>query len=176
MSRNIMTTKKDDYLSALRRLEQERKAKLTDIHSQFLVEFIDKHPISILSDIRQSLCDVFPGFSISISALHRHLVQKCKVTLKRLQKLPAARSSDQVIKLRKEIVEQWEAMPDLDFAKNCLFIDEAGFNLHTQRNYGRSLKDTPAKSTVPTARGVKITILGAISQAGIILVFKKCSR
>jgi hypothetical protein len=29
---------------------------------------------------------------------------------------------------------------DLEFAKNCMFTDEAGFNLHTQRTYGRPRK------------------------------------
>jgi DDE superfamily endonuclease len=94
--------------------------------------------------------------------------ERCKVTLKKLEKLPAARNSDRVVNLRKEKVEDWEATPDLDFCKNCVFIDEAWFNLHTQRNYGRSRKGTPHKSTVPTAKGITITILGAISQAGVI--------
>lgn len=53
----------------------------------------------------------------------------------------------------------------MDVFKNCVFIDEAGFNLHTQRNHGRSLKDTPTKSTVPTGKGVTFTILGTISQS-----------
>jgi hypothetical protein len=42
--------------------------------------------------------------------------------------------------LRKEKVEQWEAMQDLDVGHNFVFIDESGFNLHIQRNFGRSLK------------------------------------
>jgi hypothetical protein len=90
------------------------------------------------------------------------------LTLKNLVKLPAARNSDRVLKLRRERIEEWEANPELDHGKNCVFIDEAGFNLHTQRNYGRSRKGTPAKGIVSTAKGITITILGAISQAGVI--------
>jgi len=56
-----------------------------------------------------------------------------------------------------------EANPELDYRKNCVFIDEAGFILHTQRNYGRSRKGTPAKGIVPTAKDITITILGAIT-------------
>ena len=138
------------------------KGKLTEAHTQFLLDYIDKHPTSILEDIRQKLCGTFTGLSISVSALHRHLVQKCRLTLKKLEKLPAARNADRVINLRKEKVEEWEAMQDLDFARNCVFIDESGFNLHIQRNFGRSLKDTPARGTVPTGRGVTVSILGAI--------------
>jgi len=145
-----------------------RKAKLTECHSQFLIGYVDEHPTAILSNIRRALYEAFPELSISISALHRHLVQKCKLTLKKLEKLPATRNSDRVLRLRRERIEEWEATPELDYGKNCVFIDEAGFNLHTQRNYGRSRKGTPAKGIVPTAKGITITILGAISQAGVI--------
>ena len=59
-----------------------RKAKLTECHSQFLIGYVDGHPAAVLSDIRRALCEAFPDLSISISALHKHLVQKCKLTLK----------------------------------------------------------------------------------------------
>ena len=59
-------------------------------------------------------------------------------------------------------------MQDLDFVLKCVFIDESGFNFHIQRNFGRSLKGTPARATVPTRRGVTVSILGAISEAGVI--------
>jgi hypothetical protein len=48
-----------------------------------------------------------------------------------------------------------------EFSMNCVFIDEAGFNLHTQWNYGRSRKNIPSKGTIPTSKGVTIAILGA---------------
>jgi hypothetical protein len=84
-------------LVSVRKLGVGRKARLTEVHSQFLIEYIDKYPAAILSDIRQNLCDAFPGLSISISALQRHLVRKCKLTLKKLEKLPDARNSDRVL-------------------------------------------------------------------------------
>jgi hypothetical protein len=58
----------------------------------------------------------------------------------------------------KEKVEERGAMDmELDFAKNGMFIDEAGFNLHKQRSYGRSRKGTPAKGVVPTAKDITST-------------------
>src|ERR1700733_12272837 len=63
---------------------------------------------------------------------------------------------------------KWESIQYIDFRKNCVLIDEAGFNMHTSRNFGRSLRGTPAKGIVPTGRGVTASILGAISQAGVI--------
>lgn len=56
---------------------------------------------------------------------------------KSLKKLPVARDSDRVVKLRKEKIEEWEATQNLDFTINCAVSDEAWFNLHTWRNFGR---------------------------------------
>ncbi|KAI9025216.1 hypothetical protein CLU79DRAFT_683734, partial [Phycomyces nitens] len=66
---------------------------------------------------------------ISISAIHKHLVHKHNITLKKLEKIPAARNSDRVIALRKAIVEQYKSDADMDFCKNCVFINETGFDL-----------------------------------------------
>lgn len=109
--------------------------KLTEAQSQFLVDYVDRNSTAILTDIKRSLCEAFEGLTISESALHRHLVNKCRINLKKLEKLPAARNSDRVIALRKEKVGEWEKMQGLDFTKNCVFIDEAGFNLHTQKKF-----------------------------------------
>ena len=54
-------------------------------------------------------------------------------------------------------------MMEMDFERNCVFLDKVGFNLHITRNRGWSVKGTPTKIEVPTARGASITILGAIS-------------
>lgn len=48
---------------SIRKVEAGRKAMLRDIHSKLLVEFIDEHPASILSDIRQTICEAFPELS-----------------------------------------------------------------------------------------------------------------
>ena len=132
-----------------------RTGKLTEERSKFLVEYVDEHPAAVLSDIRHHLCEAFPGLTISILALHQHLVQKCKVTLKKLQKLTAARNFDRVVALRKEKVEEWRATLGLDFCNNCVFIDEAGFNLHTQWNHGRSRRGTPVKAPFLQQKGLQ---------------------
>ncbi|ORE08860.1 hypothetical protein BCV72DRAFT_322519, partial [Rhizopus microsporus var. microsporus] len=142
--------------------------KLTEEHSKFLVDYIKKNTTAILDELKLKLCEKFEGLKISTSTIHRHLVHKHNITLKKLEKIPAARNSDRVIALRKAIIEQYKSVADMDFSKDCVFIDEAGFNLHTQRNHGRSLKGTPTKSTVPTEKRITFTILSAISQAGII--------
>src|SRR6202035_1836636 len=44
-----------------RKLGTGRKAKLTEAHSRFLVQYVDEHPTTVLSDIRIALCEAFPG-------------------------------------------------------------------------------------------------------------------
>ncbi|CEG67929.1 hypothetical protein RMATCC62417_04276 [Rhizopus microsporus] len=88
--------------------------------------------------------------------------------MKRLEKIPAKRNDPDTIENRKTTVESWIATTDMDFEKNCVFLDEAGFNLNTTRNRGWSKKDKPAKTIVLSARGISITILGAISADGVI--------
>ncbi|GAN05286.1 hypothetical protein MAM1_0086c04756 [Mucor ambiguus] len=57
---------------------------------------------------------------------------------------------------------------EMDYATNCVFVDEAGFNMHLRRNFGRSIKGNPAKQVVPSSRGVSISIIGAICELGVI--------
>lgn len=69
---------------------------------------------------------------------------------------------------REARVSEWIADTNMDFTHNYVFIDEAGFNMHLRRNFGRSKKGIPAKIIVPSIRGISITILGAICEIGII--------
>ncbi|CEP15733.1 hypothetical protein [Parasitella parasitica] len=85
--------------------------------------------------------------SSTLSALYKNFLNKAWVTLKKLEKITAPRESDE---------------------RNCVFVDEAGFNLHLRRNFGRSLKGKPARVIVPANRCVSVTIVSAICEHGII--------
>jgi transposase len=136
--------------------------KLDIHHTKFLIDFFDNDSSAALWETRDALYAQFPGISISVSAIHKHLVRHCSLTLKKLEKLPEARNADRTINLRHEIVSEWIQDPNMGFEKNCVFIDEAGFNMHLRRNFGRSKKGTPAKAVVPTNRGISITIIGTM--------------
>jgi hypothetical protein len=57
-----------------KKFSADRTVKLAEEHSKFLVEYIDERSAAVLSKIRQHLYEAFPGLTISISALHRHLL------------------------------------------------------------------------------------------------------
>lgn len=57
---------------------------------------------------------------------------------------------------------------EMDWHNNCIFIDEAGFNMHIRRNFGRSKRGVPTKVVVPSNRGITVTIIGAICEKRVI--------
>jgi hypothetical protein len=59
-----------------------RKPKLAEIHSQFLVSFIDEHPTAILQDI--SFVSKFSGTNNLHILFAQAFSAKCRVTLKKL--------------------------------------------------------------------------------------------
>lgn len=52
--------------------------------------------------------------------------------------------------------------------KNCVFIDEAGFNSQLTRSRAWSKIGTPAKVSVNTQKGMNISIIGCIAPFGTI--------
>ncbi|KAG1143384.1 hypothetical protein G6F37_012093 [Rhizopus arrhizus] len=91
--------------------------------------------------------------------------------MKKLEKISVARNSEETLKKRKDPILQWLADKEMVFENNCVFLDEVGFNLHMTCTRGWSKKGVPAETTVPASKGTTITILGAISSAGVIDIF-----
>ncbi|KAG2192272.1 hypothetical protein INT47_003861 [Mucor saturninus] len=144
--------------------------KLKVRHADWIIKYIDKRPTAVLAQVLEDLTNHFSDENIQVSksALHRFMREKCALSMKRLEKIPARRNHIDVITQRRESVEEWIANEDMNFEKNCVFIDEAGFNINITRNRGWSKKGKPAKAIVPTSRSTSITILGAISIDGVI--------
>ncbi|KAI9473379.1 hypothetical protein BDB00DRAFT_738318, partial [Zychaea mexicana] len=142
--------------------------KLKEEHTAFLMDFFDNNQSAVLWEARDALYVNFLALSIDISSLHRHLVKHCSLTLKRLNKLLAARNAPTTIETRVARINEWMADLEMDYATNCVFVDEAGFNMHLRGNFGQSIKGTTAKQVVPLNRGVLISIIGAICKLGVI--------
>ncbi|KAG2235571.1 hypothetical protein INT48_002345 [Thamnidium elegans] len=63
--------------------------KLKDVHADFIIKHIDVHSTANLMQIKDLLCEEFPGLEISKSALHRFMKNVCALSMKRLEKIPA---------------------------------------------------------------------------------------
>lgn len=91
----------------------------------------------------------------------------------KIRKNSSKRKAEETIILRKGRVQQFLDDKDMDFEKNRVFLDEAGFNLHIVCNRGWSAKGQPAKTIVPTNRLTSITVLGAMSSVGVIDISRR---
>ncbi|OAD75980.1 hypothetical protein PHYBLDRAFT_165954 [Phycomyces blakesleeanus NRRL 1555(-)] len=131
-------------------------------------EFFENKPYATLEQARIAVLEEFSGLQITKSAIQKHLVKKCALTIKKLEKLPEKRDDTNTIEMRRDRILEWQQLADFNYLSNCVFIDEADFNMHIKRTFGRSVSGTPAKTTVPTQRGVSITILGAMCERGIV--------
>lgn len=57
---------------------------------------------------------------------------------------------------------------DMDYIKNCVFIDESAFDINMRSSRGRSIRNTPAVVETPFTRVESHTILGAISSVSAV--------
>ncbi|OAD69431.1 hypothetical protein PHYBLDRAFT_66346 [Phycomyces blakesleeanus NRRL 1555(-)] len=126
------------------------------------MEFFENKPDATLEQARIAVMEEFSGLQITKLAIQKHLVKKCALTMKKLKKLPEKRDNVSTIEMRQDRILEWQQLVDFNYLSNCVFIDEAGFNMHIKRTFGCSVSGTPAKTTVLTQRDVSITILGAM--------------
>ncbi|KAG0740616.1 hypothetical protein G6F57_007865 [Rhizopus arrhizus] len=157
-------SKKEEALEVDNAIEKQSKKnqylrKMKEEHTKFLEEFIDNNPVVTLDQMVDALSGKFEGFSISNSGVDKHLKESCTYTLKRMTKIPAKRNSPDVIEQRFRAVEAWIKDSNISFMQNCIFIDAAGFNLHTVRSQGRSKKGAICSLGVVHV-GLKVTKAG----------------
>ncbi|KAI8969389.1 hypothetical protein BDB01DRAFT_856051 [Pilobolus umbonatus] len=144
-----------------------RKPVLQKEHKSHLIEFIDENPSAGIDQMVESLTKEFEGLQIKKTAVHQFVVTECNISFKMARKEPAERNSELTKSKKQEWIRAWE-MSDMDFMRNCIFIDEAGFHINMKRSQGWAKKrETPVVVT-PTTRAISTTIIGAICSAGVV--------
>ncbi|OBZ86343.1 hypothetical protein A0J61_05617 [Choanephora cucurbitarum] len=149
-------------------------SKLKEEHTRFIIHYIDNEKKDgALMHIREALQKEFPGLEVSCSALHRHMKSKCAISLKRIHLSPETRNDAELI----AAIETWLASKDMDLEKNCVFVGEAIYSLHTSRHHGWKNRNKTDNVVLPldqqrndSVGGTNIHILGAISAKGVINV------
>lgn len=144
-----------------------KNTKLNSEHTAFLIEQIDKYFYVTITDVSKPLCSKLDGLSISTSAVRNHMVKYCKASLKNVIPYDIEKDSDRTIQLRFEFINAWKAA-GVDYMKNCVCVDEAGFNSHQTRRLGWSKVGKLAVAKVPKNKGVNISIIDCITSWGIL--------
>ncbi|KAI8990840.1 hypothetical protein BDF20DRAFT_918405 [Mycotypha africana] len=109
-------------------------------HTAFLIDYYKKHSNAGFMAGKECTCGAVSRLSGFLGIRTSTLSRKMQLTLKRLYKMVGSRTSDRTIHLRQSILSEWITDPKMDFMSNCVFVDEAGFNMHLCRNFGRYQK------------------------------------
>lgn len=152
-------------------VNQARGPKKCDLlkeeHIHFILSIIDNFAPSTLDTMRVKLYEEF-GISISKSSFHRFIKKECCLSMKKLEKFTEYRTLDETLEQRKDIVQSFIDDPVMNYEKNCVFLDESGFNLYMCRTRGWSIKGSSCVTAVPKSRGTSVTILGAMCHLGLL--------
>ncbi|XP_063077060.1 uncharacterized protein LOC134467064 [Engraulis encrasicolus] len=124
-----------------------------------------------LREIQQRVIEddtVFANINtVSISALSR-LLDRNRIRMKQVYRVPFERNSERVKQLRREYVQRVMALEADAMGHELIFVDEAGFNLTKTRRRGRNVIGQRAITDVPGQRGGNITMCAAISHNGVL--------
>lgn len=143
------------------------KKILGDEHKTYLKKFIDDNPSAVLDQVVDGLTQQFEGLKIQKSAVHKFMTGECNITFKKAHFHALARNNDVNIEKRYNWILQWRNS-DMDYMKNCVFIDESGFHINLRRSMAWADKGETPIVKVATTRAITHSILGAICAAGVV--------
>ncbi|OAD00550.1 hypothetical protein MUCCIDRAFT_85955 [Mucor lusitanicus CBS 277.49] len=115
------------------------------------------------------MMDKFSDVKPSKPTFYRFIKNDCCLSIKKIEKHTQYRHTERVYKARQDVVAAWLLLDtNMDFQKNCVFLDDAGFNLQMTRTRGWSKKGTACILEVAKNAEYNFTVLGAIYHGGLI--------
>ncbi|OAD76003.1 hypothetical protein PHYBLDRAFT_142989 [Phycomyces blakesleeanus NRRL 1555(-)] len=74
------------------------------LETMAIEEFFENKPDATLEQARIAVMEEFSGLQITKSAIQKHLVKKCALTMKKLEKLPEKRDNVSTIEMRRDCI------------------------------------------------------------------------
>jgi hypothetical protein len=142
---------------------------LNEEHKKFLINLFDDNPSTVIEQAVDNLTKQFEGLEIAKSTVHNFIKNDMGFTFKKAQFHSLKRNDDETIEKR----YQWAIemrKTDINFLKNCVFIDESGFHINMKRTQAWAPQGETPVVEVPNTRAVSDTILGAISVYAVVKV------
>ena len=138
-----------------------RPKSLNEENGNKILDYIENYPEATLLEMSKF---IEPWIKCSCSTIARFLKGKL-ITIKKIRGSVLEKNSDRVKELRFKYMdrmfrEKWKH-------RQCVYIDEIGFNMWLRRPENRSLKGTPINRTLPSVRGKNISCVMAITKNGI---------
>ncbi|GAA5816026.1 hypothetical protein MFLAVUS_009548 [Mucor flavus] len=88
--------------------------------------------------------------------------------MKRVTLQPVSRNSPEILEARYTWTHEWAINSGMNHVENCVFVDEAGFNINMRSSFARLMRGTSAIVETPTTRAITHTVLGAITTNDVI--------
>ena len=136
-------------------------------HKRHLINFFDEDASATIQDAVDDLTSSFAGLEIKKSRVAEFMKEECNPSIKVVTRHPAARNREENLQARADWVNQW-TQNGMDYLKNCIFIDESGFDVNMRRSRGWSAQGTRAIVVTPSTKGTSHTVIGAISAIGVV--------
>lgn len=138
-------------------------------HTQFLIQYLDKHADVTFTQLLEDMRNNFPGIETSISSVQTHIKKHCALSVTRSERYPAnRRDTEEIRHQRKNIVSAWLQTSSFSYPTNCVFIDETTFTFQVRRSFVRTQRGQSARIRLPAERGRNLTVFSAIAGAGLI--------
>ncbi|OBZ82132.1 hypothetical protein A0J61_09819, partial [Choanephora cucurbitarum] len=113
------------------------KSQLQELQKLHILELFDNKPYTTTDEVVDSLTKAFEGFTLKQSTVNSLILHECNLAIKRLQRQPKARNNPARIQVRYDWVMKYDSS-GMNFLRNCIFIDESGFDINMRPSYGRS--------------------------------------
>ncbi|KAG1451367.1 hypothetical protein G6F46_008779 [Rhizopus delemar] len=140
-----------------------------EVHKQFLLNYSDKNPSAVVTEVAESLTQNFADLNVSRSTIYNFMTTECNLSIKQAQFQPVERNNEEKIQQRYDWVQKWQ-QTDMDFITNRVFLDDSVFHINLKRCMAWSKKRIPAIVTVPITKANATSILDAICATGLINV------
>ncbi|KAG1167311.1 hypothetical protein G6F55_009242 [Rhizopus delemar] len=146
-----------------------KPSQLQEEHKEHL-DFFDKYIQTTRYDAVKNLTEAFENFSLKEISVGNFILNECNLTVQRATLQPLARNSPDDLEKRHSWIKKWVETTDMNCLQNCVFVDEAGFNINMRSPCARSIRGTSATVETPTTRAITHTILVTITANDIIAI------
>ncbi|OAD79385.1 Homeodomain-like DNA binding domain-containing transcription factor [Phycomyces blakesleeanus NRRL 1555(-)] len=154
-----------------------------DHHKQFIMDVIDSNNTITLAELQQELmianmlsqyeyvliCD---KSNIQVSGSPHHLCYIERITLKKAVPIEVKRKDEVTLRKRCDFILSLQ-LKEILYSQNCIFIDEASFNINLIQGRVRAKAEEHALVPTKFKRAKNVTILFALSSEGVELCHTK---
>lgn len=140
---------------------------LGDAHAEILHQKVLEDAALRLTDLHEHLSEAFEDLLVSASTFYNFFTKQCHITCKNARHESIERNSPAKLQQRFNFVQQI-LESGINYLKECIFLDEAGFNKNMKRSQGWAPKGKTPVILTPSTKSENISVLGAICYLGVV--------